>query len=881
MLPSILNTKLNKPHLPPDVIQRHHLVQKLEHQSHARLILVSAPAGFGKSVLVNQWIEASPNNYSWLSLDESMNDSGIFISYFIEMLKRAGVEDKKKIKKLREEYHVLSWEAIIDAIVNIVNEFQNKTILILDDYYLINNEEIHQLFEALIREKLSNLKLVIISRWDPPFQLSKLRLYQEILEIRMRDLRFDHHDMTQLQPMANSIELSEDDIKWLLIKTEGWILAIKLVLFAKSLHKFEDKHFDSSILTSDLDRLMSLISENLDPNFFRQMQLCALCDEFNEDLINVVCEFAFPDSCKASVFLSKLKSLNFFLIPLVDDGKWYRFHNVIGEILRRQLERSEPEIINALYIKISEWFSEKNRIDQSIRYAIKAKNYELACEQITKHRAKLLDQGKWWVMQNWLNSIPREFRKANVDLLLTELLICEETWNLEDFSSILDTLKSIGIENSGDENFSRYLYHLGYFLTFVKPEPKKALESLERSKALHQDESFMFGTRRELIVACSKQMLGLTPLALKSLEDIQEKSEPSSKIHIRATQGRVFVHLLSGNFESANNDAKKLQFLVRDSGLLLPKAWSLYFQGNVAFQNYNEYEVISALKGALAFEGVLNYRVFLDTLAGLIIFSSLKADEKAAELYLTQMSQIADKLKDNKFLKYYDSVRARINWHAGQGDKELSWAQTDWVKQDPSTYFFLMDVPGLTKIRIIVSHGSVFQVEEALRVIAEMETSLVNFHNGYQSVDIEILKAIALWRVRDKKHASESLEKALLRAESNNVKRPILEAYRVMPSLFSLVSTSKISARALVRLGLKTPAVKLPTPSGTAVGNLTLREQEIVKLVANGLRNKEVADQLNISSETVKSHMANIYQKLDVSNRTSMLTILRGQSILS
>jgi len=300
----MLLTKLNRPIMSPGLIERLDLLQKIGNKRHVPLVLVSAPAGFGKSVLVNQWINHNQSNYAWISLDENMNDSKIFIVYFIEMLKKAGVEDKKKLKKLLEEHHLLSWEAIISVIINIINEFQHKTILILDDYYLIKNEEIHQLFETLLKERLSNLQLVIITRWDPPFKLSNLRLYQEILEIRMRDLRFNHHEITQLLPKEHGMDLSQDDIKQLLNKTEGWILAIRLVLFAKSFHNFEDKDFDSSILTADLDRLMLLISENIDPNFFRQMQLCALCDEFNEDVINVICEFAFPDSCRGGVFLS-------------------------------------------------------------------------------------------------------------------------------------------------------------------------------------------------------------------------------------------------------------------------------------------------------------------------------------------------------------------------------------------------------------------------------------------------------------------------------------------------------------------------------------------------------------------------------------------------
>ncbi len=521
----MLLTKLNRPNITPDLLERTNLIEKLDKNYYASLFLVSAPAGFGKSVLVNQWIQHNKSNYAWLSLDESMNDSTIFIPYFIEMLKRAGIEDKKKLKKLDESHHLMTWEAIITVIINVVNKLQNLTRLILDDYHLIKNQEIHQLIEVLIREKLNNFQIVIITRWDPPFRLSKLRLYQRVFEIRMKDLRFDNDEITQLLSKNHSIEFSHDDIKELYIKTEGWILAIRMVLFAKSFQEINDNKFEKAMLTADVDRLMLLISENIDPNFFRQMQLCALCDEFNEDLVDAICEFAFPDSCKAGAFLSKLKSLNFFLVPLFYDAEWYRFHHLISDILKRQLKRAEPNTIMSIYLFVSNWFADKGIIEKALRYAVKAKNYELACNLITQHSGEILERGHWWTVQSWLNIIPRQIRQANVDLLLTELLICEETWNLDDFSSILDKLKSMGVENSSDKNISLYLFHLGYFLTFVKQEPKKATELIERSIALYHDESFMFGARRELTLVCGKQMLGLTSLALKSLEYNLEKYE--------------------------------------------------------------------------------------------------------------------------------------------------------------------------------------------------------------------------------------------------------------------------------------------------------------------------------------------------------------------
>ena len=208
-------------------------------------------------------------------------------------------------------------------------------------------------------------------------------------------------------------------------KTEGWILAIRMELLAKSYPYVEGKKGGAEINENNLDRLMDQISQNIDPTFFRQMQLIALCHQFNVELIDSVCNFAAHDSCKADVFISKLKELNFFLIPTADEGVWYRFHHLFGDILKRQLNRTEPEIIAPLYVHISSWYAKKGLIDEAIEYAIKAQNFELACNLISEHRTGFLEQGQWWVVQRWLNTIPRQFRKDNVDLLNSNVFIID------------------------------------------------------------------------------------------------------------------------------------------------------------------------------------------------------------------------------------------------------------------------------------------------------------------------------------------------------------------------------------------------------------------------------------------------------------------------
>jgi ATP/maltotriose-dependent transcriptional regulator MalT len=352
-------------------------------------------------------------------------------------------------------------------------------------------------------------------------------------------------------------------------------------------------------------------------------------------------------------------------------------------------------------------------------------------------------------------------------------------------------------------------------------------------------------------------------------------------MYVRSIHGKVLVHLLSGNFESAKNDIKKLLFLVQDSDFLFTKGWGSYFLGNVAFQSYNEHEVIHALKEALAFEGVFNYRVYFDALAGLILFKALEGDENATKKHLKELKEKVGRLKDSRFQINYESVKARVALLNGQGKQELAWAETNWVKQTVSSYMFLVDVPELTKIRIIVSHGSMLQVEEALCVLSEVEAFLNEVYNEYHTIDIELLKSMAQHRLGNHEQAQTYLEKALLIAEKKEVKRPVLEAYQVMPALFHQAELSTKSLRVLVRLGLDVSPAKTHFPSSLSKQHLTLREQEIVAYIADGLRNKEIAEQLNISTVTVKSHLTNIYKKLNVPNRTSMLRVIQHKTALA
>ncbi|RXP52512.1 hypothetical protein EC396_11115 [Lutibacter sp. HS1-25] len=871
----MLNTKLNSPKFSKSLVSRFHLINELEKNNHVPFVLITAPAGYGKSMLISQWVESKSYKHCWLSLEKSMNDTATFLTYFIEMLEKCSSGTKSKLKNLNLDYHFLSWEAIIEVIINELNKLNEPGKLILDDYHLIDNPEIHKLISSIINGNISNLQLVVITRKDPPLQLRKLLLYQKMLKLNYKDLKFKEEELLVLLAMEYNVRFSANEITELLNKTEGWILAIKMILMSTSLLGLEDKNVKSGILTNNLDMLLDHISESLDADFFKKVQLCALCEQFNEELTESIFKYVFGYSFEANSFITELKGLNLFLIPIKGKTLWFRFHHLFGDILRMRLEKNEPTIIKPLYIHISLWFSKNGFVSEAIKYALKVEDYDLASNIIIEHKKIALDNGEWWVVKQWLEKIPEHIKKSNVELLLTELRICEDTYDHEKVVSLLGFLELLGVEKLDYQTKAIYLFHKGYYFTFFVANTNKAIAFLEESNKLYKNDSF-FGARRELTLAIAKQMKGETALVLKSLDCIRQNSQPSSIMNLRSLNAKVFVNLLSGNLKDAWFDVKNFNFIAENCNFKVVEANSWYLRENIAFQLFNEDVLMHSFKSFKSFQGILNYRMYFDAIAALILYFSLKGNDKKIAFLLQEMSDMTSKLKDVTSKLYHQSIRARINWHIGQGEKELSWAQTDWVKQYPSAYFFLIDTPNLTKIRIIVSHGTVLQVEEALKVLAEVESFLKKIHNNFHTIDIKLLKAMALLRLGRNEMARTSLTSALFIAEEKQHMSAVMEAYLVMPSLFDLVEKNQNLRRFLSRIGLKSKNNEFHTISYTKSNELSVREQEVVGLIEKGLPNKEIAHQLNISISTVKCHLTNIFRKLDVPNRISMLNKLKN-----
>ena len=870
----MLKSRFHKPPIASDIIYRERVVNKLNQYAEKSLVLVSAPAGYGKSIMVSQWLESQKKRYSWLSLDKSLNNFTVFMDYFTEALSNLRPTSTNNFKPLVQASAVLSPESIAEKVCNELFTNQDPEILVFDDYYLIDNPLIHQLINYLLKNCPPGKQLVIISRFDPPLKFKQHRLYGKLLEVRIKDLIIDSKEFEALINLNDGKIIQE--ISFLLDLSEGWILGLAMLLKFESI---DTGNLASKIVTNgimDLDFLLGEYLPMLPEHFSRALLLAGLCDRFNEKLLDGLFRNQLVQDIEAADFISQLKKYNLFLIEEDHKENWYRFHHLFTEVLRRKQNRNDGAL---LYI--SNWFAGEGYIEEAIEYLLRKGDLDGATNLVEIHRQDVFNRGEWWRLQSWLETLPDESIKANPALLLAQIWVLENYWDHGQIRDVLFLLEELINEvGVGELENSEFLFHKSFHQLIFNSDPAEALKNAEKSKALHED-SKMLGARREMVIAASRQMRGEIDQSIRYIEEIGKRHNPGEVMYLRSFSTRVFLLLLSGRFPIAEQTTRRFIYVSQNT-LRYMEAWSIYLAANIDFQFFDPHQCLESLKVALEYEGTMDWRAYVDAYAGTALCRLLLNDIEGANESLRDMEMKLKQMRGGLFLHIYTGVKMRIHWLQGEQKKALSWAINKMILDigavDP---LFMMEVPELTRIRILITYGSNKELECGMNMLESFEDAVKSVHNSYHNIDILLLKALACYRLGDGAQSQNFISMSFQVYKNQKIIRPFREINKVAPDLFS--QTENIPLEIMPKLSSPPkPGKEKKVASeikANGVANLTQRELQIVGLTTNGLQNKEIANELNISIATVKSHLAHIYQKLDVHNRTSMVRKMQKSNL--
>jgi LuxR family maltose regulon positive regulatory protein len=438
----ILKTKLYPPPLRPTLVARARLIERLNAGQSLRLTLVSAPAGFGKTTLVSEWLrQDSTQPAAWLSLDEADNDLRRFLTYLLAAWQQLDATQDWRLHGLLQETQLPPSPLILTELINHLAELPHRVTLVLDDYQLITTQAIHEAMIFHVEHLPAHVRLTLISRSDPPFPLPRWRVRGQLVEVRANDLRFTMAEAARFLNDIMGLSLTTEDLAILESRIEGWIAGLQLA--ALSMQDRTDRRGFIQSFAGSHRYVVSYLTEevlSLQPETRQTFLLqTAILDRFTADLCAAV-----AGQPLAGPLLEDLERANLFLIPLDDQGEWYRYHHLFAEVLRVHLKRAfSAETIAALYDRASAWFEEAGLIDEAVEYALAPPSSSLrspvggkegekpnrAVMLIERHAMAVVRRGESMRVRAWLARLPEALILTRPQLLLVQGWIWVMTGN--------------------------------------------------------------------------------------------------------------------------------------------------------------------------------------------------------------------------------------------------------------------------------------------------------------------------------------------------------------------------------------------------------------------------------------------------------------------
>jgi LuxR family maltose regulon positive regulatory protein len=779
---------------------------------------------------------------------------------------------------------------------------------------------VRDLLVELLRHPSPMLHLALLSRRDPPLPVAFLRARGVLSEVNLGQLRFTPAETTAFLEQVLRVSIDEETAAFLDVKLEGWVTGLRLT--ALSLRQKEDAerileglkegtHYTTDYLIQDVLSSVPLAMA-------RQLMATSILDRLCAPLCDVLYlsskeQKDSEDLLSGAAFVDWLKETQMFVIPLDEQNHWFRYHHLFQELLKRQLEQNAgPQEIAALYSLASEWFESHGLITESIKNAMAAGDVVRAAGIIERHRNDEFTADRWHVVGRWLAMLPADIRSERPNLLLAEAWIANLQHQLERVPPLLDQAESLLRSQTAEPTVSAEIsFFWGYF-SYFEGQAERSLQYLEDSVSRLAGTKSPFLAESELMLGLARCMIGQKDLAIQDLEArIGEVDSSENYLLSRLIASLAFIHPLLGDLQLARAEAPHLQRVSSKYNLSLAEAWSYYFLALIHLHS-GEFEAAS-----LHFTQVVEQRYRLepraavDALAGLALTQHLmRRGDEAAES-CRQLQEFAQELNERNYLSVAHACQARLSLLRGDLNAAVEWGRLIDNTPEVAELFLWLEAPSITQARVLIAAGSEHSLLSATKLLQSIRDLCEACRFTCQIIEVAVLQSLALERQGHTEEALEALKEAITLAEPGGWIRPFVEAGPPMADLLKRLYSQNVAVDYIERL-LKafsadeskaradaledesptsdravseSPSLPISSPPRhpthqPLVEPLTNRELEILQLLSQRWQNKEIAEKLFISPNTVKSHLNNINQKLQVRNRRQAVEKARDLGIL-
>ena len=906
----LIETKLFRPSPRPGMVARQRLQERLDRGLGARLMLVSAPAGFGKSTLLVEWLAAAEARAgttvrgAWLALDAADNDPARFWRYVVAAIRTALPDVGTDALTVLDESQPPPVEVALTMLVNELAAAELDVVLMLDDYHVIEAPAIHEGMAFLLAHQPGHLHLVLATRSDPPLPLPRLRARGDLVEVRAGDLRFTTDEAASYLNEVMGLDLGPDDVRALEGRTEGWIAALQLA--ALSMTGREDVSAFIAGFTGDdryvVDYLVEEVLQRLPPDVQDFLLRTSVLDRMNGSLCD-----ALTGRVDGRQVLETLERDNLFVVPLDDRRHWYRYHHLFADVLRGRLADERPGLVGELHSRAATWHQQAGDTTEAIRHALLGQDFERAAQLVESVVRAFRRDRRETTLRSWLEALPAEVlqeRPVLVNALAGSRMSTGEFDGVEELLDATEEWIGSGGHLAGATR-----------ATYVDDEE---LRRLPGELAVHRAGLALVRGDLEETLAQARAALGqvgpddhvtrgaafaLRGLAAWSAGDLDAAHASYSAClpeferadHVSDVLG---CSVVLGDIEVVQGRLRQAVRTYRSALDLADRHRAPVLRGRADMHvglaaRHLEVDDLPAARHELARSRELGDHAGLpqEAYRWRLVMAGVREAEGDVEAAIDLLDE-ADRLYVGDFhplVRPIPAVRARLWARHGYVDAALEWADHAEVSlDDPVAYLREFEHLTLARVRAAdeARRGTRGDLAPTLSFLDRLLDAAEDGRRSGSVLDIRLTRALVLEQAGERGEALTSLVGALELAEPEGHTRTFVNEGMPMRTLLAAAAADRPSRAGQVTRLMKAfrpvpGASSTPRPVGSSHGQpidaLSGRERDVLRLLGTELSGPEIARELVVSLNTVRTHTKNVYMKLGVTSRRA--AVVRGKDL--